>query len=181
MTDEADGITRNGGNGAENLTGSTGEDKIYGNAGNDTLGGGDGADFLSGGLGNDSANGDAGRDTLLGGAGNDVLKGGAGDDYLSGDSGNDTLTGGLGVDTFVFGQVGGKDIVTDFDTSVDKILLANNIHLQSSLVSDVNHDGVGDLTLSFTTGSQAVLLGVHDLSAVHFDYTSAGPLTNPVF
>jgi len=181
VTDEADGITRNGGNGAENLTGSTGEDKIYGNAGNDTLGGGDGADFLSGGLGNDSANGDAGRDTLLGGAGNDVLKGGAGDDYLSGDSGNDTLTGGLGVDTFVFGQVGGKDIVTDFDTSVDKILLANNIHLQSSLVSDVNHDGVGDLTLSFTTGSQAVLLGVHDLSAVHFDYTSAGPLTNPVF
>lgn len=64
----------------------------------------------------------------------------------------------------MLGEVGGKDTVADFDTAVDKILLANNIHLQSSSVSDVDHDGVGDRTLTFTTGTQAVLLGVHDLS-----------------
>jgi VCBS repeat-containing protein len=181
VTGVADGITRNGGTGAENLAGSTGEDKIYGNAGNDTLGGGDGADFLSGGTGNDTANGDAGRDTLLGGAGNDALTGGAGDDYLSGDQGNDTLTGGLGADTFVFGQVGGKDTITDFDTNADKILLANNIYLQGSLVGDANHDGVGDLTLTFSTGTQAVLLGVHDVNAVHFDHSAAAPISSPAF
>jgi predicted extracellular nuclease len=181
VTGIADGSTTSGGNAAENLSGSAGEDKIYGNGGNDALSGGDGADFLSGAVGNDTLNGDNGRDTLLGGTGNDSLKGGAGDDYLSGDVGTDTLTGGLGADTFVFGQVGGKDLITDFDTNVDRVLLANNIHLQSSLVSDMDHDGVGDLTLTFTTGTQAVLLGVHDVNAVHFDYTTAGPISAPTF
>jgi len=181
VTGVADGATSNGGTGADNLTGTAGEDKMYGNAGNDVLNGGDGADFVSGGLGNDSLNGANGRDTVLGGAGNDLVVGGAGDDYLSGDAGTDTLTGGLGADTFVFGQVGGKDMVTDFDTGVDRILLASNIHLMSSMVSDVNHDGVGDLTLSFSTGTQAVLLGVQDVNAIHFDYTNAGPISAPVF
>jgi VCBS repeat-containing protein len=181
VTGVADGITQSGGSGADNFAGSEGEDKLYGNAGNDTLSGGNGADFLSGSLGNDSLNGGNGHDTLLGGGGTDVLNGGNGNDYLSGDAGNDTITGGLGSDTFVFGQVGGKDVITDFDTAVDKILLANNIHLTSSMVSDVDHDGVGDLTLTFTTGTQAVLLGVHDLSAVHFDYQTGGPITDPTF
>ena len=181
VTGVADGISQSGGSGADNFAGSAGDDKLFGNAGNDTLGGGEGADFLSGSLGNDSLNGGNGRDTLLGGGGTDVLIGGNGNDYLSGDAGNDTISGGLGADTFVFGQVGGKDTVTDFDTVVDKILLANNIHLQSSSISDVDHDGVGDLTLTFTTGTQAVLLGVHDLSAVHFDYQTGGPLTDPTF
>lgn len=46
---------------------------------------------------------------------------------------------------------------------------------------NVDHSGIGDLTLTFTTGTQAVLLGVHDLNAVHFDYTVGGPITDPTF
>ncbi|MBW8745442.1 MAG: VCBS domain-containing protein, partial [Sphingomonas sp.] len=181
VTGVADGVMQNGGAGADSLVGGEGEDTLYGNSGNDTLGGGNGADFLSGSLGNDVLNGGNGHDTLLGGTGTDVLNGGNGNDYLSGDAGNDTVSGGLGADMFVFGSAGGKDMIIDFDTSVDKILLANNIHLLSSSIGDVDHDGVGDLTLAFTTGTQAILLGVHDLSAVHFDYTTAGALTGPTF
>ena len=54
----------NGTNGADNLTGASGNDIISGGNGNDLLSGGAGNDVLSGGNGND---------TLLGGAGIDVL------------------------------------------------------------------------------------------------------------
>jgi hypothetical protein len=50
-------------------------------------------------------------------------------------------------------------------------LMSTVIHLQSSPVSDVNHDGVRYLTPNFTRRSQPVLLVVLFLSAVHFDYT----------
>jgi VCBS repeat-containing protein len=181
VTGIADGITQNGGSGADTFVGSAGDDRIYGNAGNDTLSGGAGADFISGGIGNDTLYGEAGRDYLLGGAGNDTLYGGDGNDYLSGDAGNDFLFGGAGADTFAFGQAGGKDTIGDFDTTLDKILLANNISVTNSLVSDVNRDGTMDLTLTFTSGTQAILLGVHDLAAVHIDRTPAPLMTDPAF
>lgn len=179
VTGIADGVTRNGGSGAENLTGTTGEDRLYGNGGNDTLAGGQGADFISGGIGNDSLSGDAGRDTLLGGAGTDRLFGGAGDDYLSGDAGNDTLTGGLGADTFAFGVSGGRDTIADFDTALDRILLASNLSLTNSTVGDVNRDGVADLTLTFTGGTSAIVLGVSDISAITIVRTSDPLITDP--
>ncbi len=181
VTGVADTVTRNGGTGADTLAGTAADDRIYGNAGNDTLTGGNGADFLSGGQGNDTLSGDGGNDYLLGGAGNDTMTGGAGDDYLTGDAGNDFLTGGTGADTFAFGQLGGKDTIDDFDTALDRILLANGIDVTKSLVSDVDRDGAMDLTLTFTTGTQAILLGVHELAAVHIDRTSGPLITDPVF
>jgi len=71
---------------------------------------------------------------LLGG--NDTIIGGAGADTLSGGAGNDTLTGNGGADLFVFGgstgtpglsQVSqlGHDVVTDFQSGTDAILLKN--------------------------------------------------------
>ncbi len=132
----------------DNLAGTFGEESIYGGGGNDTLRGGADTDFLfgdenedilagnngndlvRGGAGNDRAFGGAGHDILAGNDGDDFLDGGAGDDLLVGGSGTDVLSGGAGADVFVFASVGqsrhgsARDIVSDFQTGVDKIDLS---------------------------------------------------------
>jgi Ca2+-binding RTX toxin-like protein len=100
----------NGTNGADNLTGASGNDIISGGNGNDLLSGGAGNDVLSGGNGNDTLLGGAGIDVLTGGNGNDVLLGGDGADILSGDNGDDSLDGGGGSDLVTGGN--GNDILT---------------------------------------------------------------------
>lgn len=57
------------------------------------------------------------------GSGNDTVVGSAGDDVLVGGLGNDTLTGGPGADTFVFADGDGQDVITDFNTADDLVLL----------------------------------------------------------
>lgn len=59
-----------------------------------SLSGGDGADVLTGGTGNDRLYGGAGPDTLRGRPGNDLLVGGTGFDILHGGPGDNTCTGG---------------------------------------------------------------------------------------
>lgn len=85
--------------------GSSGDDSLYGYAGNDILSGEDGNDslygyegddHLSGGVGNDWIQGDTGDDVLLGNAGEDYLSGGAGSNLIDGGEGNDTYWGGSG-------------------------------------------------------------------------------------
>ncbi len=72
---------------------------LQGGDGNDTLTGATSADTLQGGPGNDTVNGLGGDDQLTGGAGDDTLVGGDGDDSLSGGSGRDSVQGGAGDDT----------------------------------------------------------------------------------
>jgi len=76
-----------------NLEGSNGADELTGTPGNDRLNGGNGRDTLTG---------LAGNDTLSGDNGSDILDGGAGVDQLTGGLGDDILTGGSEADTFVF-------------------------------------------------------------------------------
>lgn len=90
--------------GADWIDGRAGDDKGYGEEGGDTIYGSGGSDELYGG---------SGRDELFGGAGADVLNGG---------SGRDTLTGGSGRDRFVFDNLDGIDVITDFQR-MDKIEL----------------------------------------------------------
>ncbi|MFM6748671.1 MAG: Calx-beta domain-containing protein, partial [Dolichospermum sp.] len=77
----------------ENATGGTGNDRLTGNALNNTLNGRSGNDQLQG-LGGD--------DTLWGRAGNDILNGGTGNDSLWGGLGHDILMGGVGNDQYLF-------------------------------------------------------------------------------
>ena len=78
------------------ITGTAGNDTLYGGLGDDVLDGGDGDDWLYG------------KD------GNDIITGGLGNDLIAGGLGDDTLTGGVGSDYF--------ELWTDLaDTSVDTI------------------------------------------------------------
>jgi Ca2+-binding RTX toxin-like protein len=64
----------------ENLTGSSHEDFLIGDDGNNVLTGLEDADTLKGGGGADTLYGDSGNDTLKGGGGGDTLNGGSGID-----------------------------------------------------------------------------------------------------
>jgi Ca2+-binding RTX toxin-like protein len=74
----------------------------------------------------------SGIESLFGSAGSDVLNGGSTAVYLSGGNGNDTLSGGAGTDTlvggsgqdlFVISANGTIDVVSDFDTASDVLML----------------------------------------------------------
>ncbi|MBP6012568.1 MAG: heme peroxidase [Alphaproteobacteria bacterium] len=83
------------------LTGTEGQDIIFGNGGADVLTGLGEDDLLDGGAGGDILDGGAGNDTLTGGAADDIVNGDVGDDtivYNVGD-GADTTDGGADADT----------------------------------------------------------------------------------
>ena len=127
----------------QDMLGTAGMDRIFGDLGDDYLAGFDGDDELIGGQGDDTVLSGAGNDTLLGGIGQDSLFGGAGDDivygdddtdtdYLNGGQGNDQLqmgendiaSGGSGSDVFYHTTQFGMAEVTDFDPNVDRIVLS---------------------------------------------------------
>ena len=93
----------------------TSSTRLFGNAKNNVIYAGAGYDALFG---------DAGNDSLFGGNGNDKLFGEAGNDTLVGGSGNDILKGGDGVDVFYYYNGDGNDVITDYQSGVDKIYLA---------------------------------------------------------
>lgn len=155
------------GDGTVNLTGLTValvEDPV---GGNDILLGGNGNDRLTGRAGRDRLDGEADNDTLDGGSGRDSLTGGTGDDFLTGGSGSDLLTGSSGSDTFAFQgsqsfQIAslGLDRITDFQTSLDKILLDQTVFgpLTLDQIAIVNTDraaatSAGLITYSLRSGT----------------------------
>lgn len=91
----------------------TGNDELYGEAGDDTIEAGNGDDTVYGGIGGDSIIGEGGNDTLYGGDGDDTIDGGYGDDTIygdnvygeSGNTGDDILSGGNG-DDLIYGNDG---------------------------------------------------------------------------
>jgi VCBS repeat-containing protein len=169
ITGQADGMTKFGTIFSDTLNGTAGEDRLSGLIGNDTLNGLGGHDVLIGGIGNDKLHGGDGQDQLYGDIGNDQLFGGNGDDDLFGGLGNDTLNGGAGEDQFHFGRIDGKDTISDFNTAQDSIVLDDGISVSRYKVQDTNHDGVKDLSITFSLGTLVTLLGVSDFAAVHFE------------
>ncbi len=84
-SNQTDGVTYEGGEGDDTLTGLTRVDVLFGGHDNDTIDGGKGADTLNGGTG---------IDTVSGGDGNDVIQvaGGLAEfDDMSGNGGNDLV------------------------------------------------------------------------------------------
>ena len=111
------------------ITGNKKKNKITATSEDDTIYGGAGTDTLIGGAGNDELYGEKGNDSLHGGAGSDSLWGGAGDDIL---------TGGGGADIFYYKDGDGNDTITDFNDSMDKIIVsASNIGFPEAINGDV--------------------------------------------
>lgn len=114
-----------------NLATNTG---VYGDAQGDTFSGINkivGSNYADGLVADDSGvvlDGGAGDDYLVGGAGLDVLIGGSGSDTLVGGAGLDVLTGGSGADYFKFNWGDGLDLVTDFQSGMDKIILGEGFN-----------------------------------------------------
>jgi hypothetical protein len=103
-----------GGSGDDQIWGLAGNDNLSGGTENDRLYGGDGIDGFFAGPGDDWVYGENDSDTLFGEAGNDILYGGAGGDVLNGMDGNDLMYGGSGGDRLNGGAgndrlVGGLD------------------------------------------------------------------------
>ena len=113
------------------FTGTSGNDRLNGDALNNTIDGKEGNDTINGSGGDDILIGGFGNDSLFGGLGNDTLQGGDGDDTLFGLYGFDVITGGPGRDQFAFNiantvfnrSFAGITSITDFTRGEDKIVL----------------------------------------------------------
>ncbi|MCW5607441.1 MAG: hypothetical protein KIT26_05180, partial [Nitrosomonas sp.] len=167
------------------LTGTAGNDTMYGFAtddtidglgGNDTINGGDGNDTLSGGSGNDYLQGGSGNDLLYGGDGTDTIYGGTGDDILDGGAGNnDTLIGDAGNDTYLFAAGDGNTTISNYDTGTknrnDVLLFDAGITPGNVLVSRVGNDlkltvqGTGEVV---TVQNHFIISNQYMLNAVEF-------------
>lgn len=86
--------------GNDRITGTIGDDIIYGDDGRGGVRG-TGHDWIIGNGGNDTIYGEEGNDILTGGNGDDFIDGGPGNDVIDGRFGVDELSGGGGNDTFI--------------------------------------------------------------------------------
>ena len=116
------------GAGRDTVSGSHGDEIIYGNTGDDTISGAAGSDILYGGQDRDALDGGSDADILYGNRGDDTLVGGDGADWLHGGQENDiiyggdrdTVIGGLGNDVLyvtkltVIGQLDPGDVVIEW-------------------------------------------------------------------
>ena len=105
---------------ANEISGTTKDDDLYGT---------NAAEIISGGRGDDNISGNGGMDTLIGGRGDDdiyggfqadEISGGRGDDFIFGNGGNDLINSGMGFDT-VFLGAGEATVVLETGEGFDTI------------------------------------------------------------
>lgn len=109
----------------DTLTGTSGDDTIYGGDGNDLVDAGEGNDTIYGNSGNKTIYGGGGNDTIHAGIGSHAISGGDGGDIISSGAGHLVVDGGTGSDTitaggtaeFYFGADFGNDVISAADSS----------------------------------------------------------------
>lgn len=159
----------------ENITTSSGYDKIFGNSfdnvitldgGNDEAYGRDGNDTINGGDANDILYGQNGDDILIGGLGNDTLQGGANNDTLYFGLGKDNVWGSTGADIFTVESASSTalsniDVIQDFNVAEDLLdLSVLGISAASIIISSAKTLGYGyNVTNVEDTFSVDVLTG----------------------
>ena len=109
--------------------------------------------------------GDSDNDLLIGGSGGDTIEGGGGEDTMAGGAGNDTLKGGGGADVFVFRLGFGNDMISEFDLSVDRVeieeeLWAGEQRDQAGMDARTSISDSGDLVLTLDDGSTITFAGI---------------------
>lgn len=156
-----------GQNTASTITGSSGDDVLFGaitTAVSQRLTGGAGNDNITAGGGNDVITGGDGDDTINGGAGNDNIDGGAGNDRVNitadANLGSaDTITGGDGTDIFsiqadmtdsaaTLQAVSGFEVFEVASGTTDTITASNFINNQTFTRIDFDQGGGGTLTVN---------------------------------
>ncbi len=156
---------------ADDLTGDSGANLFWGEDGNDTIDGAGGNDILHGSNGDDTLEGGDGADQLHGGNGDDTLDGEAGNDRLIGREGTNQLTGGAGDDTFIFGDFGATDTVTDFNTGNNKLdISAFDFADVEAVKAASNNSGLNTTITLDDTGDTVTLLGVQKEDFVSGDF-----------
>jgi Ca2+-binding RTX toxin-like protein len=140
-------------------------EKNTGDAAGDTFAGFEGLtgstfdDFLSGDAGNNKIFGGAGDDTMEGRAGDDQLTGEAGNDQLNGGAGDDQLTGGIGDDSYIVDSL--NDVVIEnADEGIDTVVASLSYSLATlpnvenlTLTGVSNIDATGNFLKNTITGS----------------------------
>lgn len=134
------------------------------NAGNAGSIAGQAFSIAAGTLIEDVIGGDGG-DTLTGNAAANDISGARGDDVLTGGDGNDTLSGGAGSDRFIYAAGDGDDLLTDFDTLSDVLVLDGiggifdlDDFIASGRVSN------GGFEVNFQDGALLTLVGLDPLN-----------------
>jgi serralysin len=117
---------------------TSGNDELFGTAGNDSISALGGNDFLYGFDGTDTLDGGAGNDVLVGGLGRDALRGGAGADIFQFDQAADSTPG------------AGRDAILDFQQGSDRIDLSG-VGFNWSFIGSMAFTGAGD-EVRFTRG-----------------------------
>jgi Ca2+-binding RTX toxin-like protein len=106
---------------ADDITGTSKTDYLFGYAG---------ADTIKGGVGDDNIYGGGGNDRLLGGGGRDMIDGGPGNDVIIAGAGQDSIYAGDGADRIVFDAApvdGQRDYIQNFTSGSDRIQLDQDI------------------------------------------------------
>lgn len=113
----------------------------------------------------ENTNGGFTNDTLRGSSVANAIDGNDGNDFIEGRGGPDTLTGGVALDDFFYGQPGdGNDVITDFLTANDQILLLQAafggaaIGPAGPLAAGINFDQVAGYNGANGTASNSVAL-----------------------
>jgi VCBS repeat-containing protein len=153
-----------GGAGDDTLKGGDGNDTINGGASTDPTIAGSGDDVIYGGAGNDIIHGGDGDDIIEGGEGDDIIYGGAGDDTIYGGEGADQLYGGAGSDTFKISSVNesgigsdNRDVIFDFDTSLDQIDLTGLVGSDFSFLGTAEFSSDSSVSqVRFNAGSRLI-------------------------
>ncbi|MES2825574.1 MAG: flagellinolysin, partial [Pseudomonadota bacterium] len=151
------------------LTGTPGNDEIYGfdsddyirgQAGNDIIYGGAGGDQLFGDEGNNQLNGGAGNDHLWAGNGEDILNGGIGNDWFSTGAGNNTLNDDGGDDFYLYNYGTLSAVINDTAGNNDVLQLSSS--LQSGTL--VSSDSANNLIIALTNGGNITIKNAFDSS-----------------
>ncbi|MFY0660882.1 MAG: type I secretion protein [Shimia sp.] len=156
-------------NGNDSILGIEGDDNIIANGGFDTIRGGEGNDRMEGGKQDDFVYGDEGNDALYGHAGDDSLKGGEGNDSMSGNQGADTLLGNEGDDVLRGGDDGdsmnggqGSDTLKG-GNGRDTMTGYNGSDTFAFELEDMMD---GDIITDFEPGKDVISLDYDDISSI---------------
>ena len=105
---------------ANEISGTTKDDNLYGTNAAEIISGGRGDDNISGNGGGDTLIGGRGDDDIYGGFEADEISGGRGDDFIFGNGGNDLINSGFGFDTVFLGK-GEATVILDQGEGFDTI------------------------------------------------------------